>query len=115
VGTNGISAAVLDIGEDNSLYPSLSMRPKVGEVPLGFRFFEVSQKRPIYAQDVVGNKIVWVDSNGYPADAKRSGTTANRPTLTANDKGFTYWDTTVNKMIAWNGSAWVNLDGSALS
>ena len=44
------------------------------------------------------------------------GTTAQRPSsLASGDKGYQYWDTDLGKMIAWNGSAWVNLDGTALS
>lgn len=44
-----------------------------------------------------------------------SGTTANRPTLYTNQYGFQYYDTTLKKMILWNGTAWTNLDGSALT
>lgn len=44
-----------------------------------------------------------------------SGTTANRPTLYTNQYGFQYYDTTLKKMILWNGTAWTNLDGSALA
>lgn len=36
-----------------------------------------------------------------------SGTTAQRPTLTTGDRGFTYFDTTLAKMIYWNGTAWL--------
>lgn len=44
-----------------------------------------------------------------------NGVSAKRPTLTSTDAGFNYWDTTLGKMIAWNGSTWVNLDGTALT
>ena len=44
-----------------------------------------------------------------------SGTTANRPTLYTNQYGFQYYDTTLGKLILWNGTAWVNLDGTALA
>ena len=40
------------------------------------------------------------------------GDTTNRPT-TAN-AGDRYFDTTLGKMIVYNGSAWVNVDGTAL-
>ena len=56
----------------------------------------------------------WVDDAGY-TPAKSSGTTSSRPTMTADDAGFTYWDTDLGKMIAWSGTAWVNMDGTALS
>jgi hypothetical protein len=43
---------------------------------------------------------------------KRSGTTGNRPSLSATSAGYTYWDTTLGKLIIWNGSAWKYSDGS---
>ena len=43
--------------------------------------------------------------------------TASRPTLTANDIGFMYMDTTLDadgKPIWWNGSAWVDATGAVV-
>jgi len=34
--------------------------------------------------------------------------------LTSTDKGFEYYDTTLNKQIIWNGTEWTNLDGTSL-
>ena len=48
-------------------------------------------------------------------ERRKSGTTAQRPTLAAGDAGFVYYDTTLPKAIIWNGSAWVNMDGTPLS
>lgn len=48
---------------------------------------------------------------GYPT----SGTTAERPAASVVDIGFTYFDTNLGKMIVSNGTAWVNMDGTALS
>ena len=42
-----------------------------------------------------------------------TGNTANRPVTTK--VGFMYFDTQLSKYICWNGTTWVNLDGSALS
>lgn len=53
------------------------------------------------------------DLNDRKQDKVESGNTANRPNNV--DTGFIYWDTTLGKMIAWNGTAWVNLDGTALA
>lgn len=36
-----------------------------------------------------------------------TGTTAQRPTLTANDAGYLYYDTTTTTKIFWTGTAWV--------
>jgi hypothetical protein len=35
------------------------------------------------------------------------GTTAERPSLASGDDGYSYYDTNSNKMIMWNGSAWL--------
>lgn len=35
------------------------------------------------------------------------GTTAERPTLTTGDRGYHYMDSTLAKVIAWNGSSWL--------
>lgn len=41
-----------------------------------------------------------------------SGSTSSRPTDAFN--GLEYYDTTLNKKILWNGTTWVNIDGSSL-
>ena len=33
--------------------------------------------------------------------------------LTVNDAGFAYYDTTLNKLLHWNGSKWIEEDGAA--
>ena len=66
-----------------------------------FRFYEASPS--------------WIEADGAVAGVARSGDTASRPASADIYVGFQYWDTDLGKMIAWNGSAWVNLDGSALS
>lgn len=43
-----------------------------------------------------------------------TGSTSNRPTLTLADEGFEYYDSTLKKKILWNGTAWVNMDGTEL-
>ena len=42
------------------------------------------------------------------------GTTSNRPTLTTTDSGYTYYDMSLKKIIKWNGTDWINLDGTSL-
>lgn len=37
-----------------------------------------------------------------------------RPTLDSSREGFLLYDKTLQKMILWNGSAWVNVDGTEL-
>ena len=71
-----------------------------------------------YATDL--NKLVVlgteriIDSEGFYA-AKSKGTTEERPVLEAYADGVKFYDTTLKKYIVWNGTAWVNMDGTALS
>lgn len=57
----------------------------------------------------------WVNSDGYIYELPTKGTTAQRPALTADQIPFQYYDTDLKKFINWNGTAWVNMDGSALA
>lgn len=43
------------------------------------------------------------------------GSTPYRPSLTNDDEGFTFYDATLKKMILWNGTTWVNMDGTELA
>ena len=43
------------------------------------------------------------------------GASNYRPVLQANAAGVLFYDTTLKKVILWNGTAWVNVDGSVLS
>lgn len=49
------------------------------------------------------------------AGLKKQGTTAERPAMNRNYIGATYYDTTLKKMILWNGTTWTNVDGTALT
>lgn len=55
------------------------------------------------------------DINGINILALTKGTTEQRPTNTIISEGFEYYDSTLKKMILWNGTAWTNLDGTALT
>lgn len=56
---------------------------------------------------VVNNKFVMTGLN-------TKGNTNSRPVLSADDEGYEYYDTTLKKKILWNGTAWVNVDGTQL-
>lgn len=43
------------------------------------------------------------------------GGTSDRPGLTSDNAGYEYYDIDLRKKILWNGVAWVNLDGTALT
>lgn len=48
-------------------------------------------------------------------NGNRIGTTANRPILTINDKGFYYFDITLNKNIYWDGMVWIDSQGNNIN
>lgn len=66
------------------------------------------------SRKTVWNGSRWLAYKAEPEGAATSGTTGQRPTslLTTSDKGFTYFDTTLGKPVYWNGSGWVNANGT---
>lgn len=57
---------------------------------------------------VINNRFVMTGLN-------TKGNTNSRPVLSADDEGYEYYDTTLKKKILWNGTAWVNVDGTQLA
>lgn len=55
-----------------------------------------------------------ISSDKYIIETPKIGNTNNRPNLDNNSAGFDYYDTNLKKKILWNGTAWVNLDGTSL-
>lgn len=51
----------------------------------------------------------------YTDNYNNKGTSVNRPQLVSKNEGFEYYDTTLKKKILWNGTDWVNLDGTELA
>lgn len=56
----------------------------------------------------------FVDALGFNGSLRHRGTTEQRPTPTVKDEGFEYYDSTLKKKILWNGTKWVNIDGTEL-
>lgn len=71
------------------------------------RGYTVTIKRFFASQ---GSNLIFEDC--YDPDSV--GASANRPILTSKEKGRVYYDETLGKQILWNGSGWVNMDGSSL-
>lgn len=69
------------------------------------------------------NRIVWANKTTefwqqfakYHNIDNDFGTTSKRPSASAVGVGFTYYDSTLGKTIVWDGTAWVNMDGTALT
>lgn len=87
---------------------SQAVSNKVVEIvsPLTFPDFTIPV-RPDNSQPRTIKEVVYIN-------APSACTTANLPTLTSADRGFKLYDTTRNKEVLWNGTAWVNVDGTNL-
>lgn len=59
------------------------------------------------------NDAYWFGTNGNTT-ARIKGTTVMRPELNADDMGYLYFDTTLNKPIWWTGTDWVDATGVAV-
>lgn len=57
----------------------------------------------------------WINIDGHHVDFKTKGSSEERPTPNILEEGDTFFDTSLKKMILWNGTAWVNMDGTTLS
>lgn len=82
-------------------------RPSYNEEDKGKYIYDINLGKTIWW---TGSK--WVDNLGNPADAKKQGTTEERPSNV--NIGFIYKDATLDKLIIWNGTTWVNMDGTEL-
>ena len=67
---------------------------------------------PLFVREF-GNTDV-PDFSKYRLD-RYFGTTVQRPTLGSDMAGFEYYDSTLKKKILWDGSTWVNIDGTSLA
>lgn len=63
---------------------------------------------------VGGTPGTWVALGMVNSNAICRGETVQRPTLTAAENGFIFYDKTLSKIIVWNGVNWVNADGTTL-
>ena len=55
------------------------------------------------------NNNIWVDSMGFPVEFAKRGSTDQRPEMLSNLYiGYTYFDTTLNKPVYWNGTSWID-------
>lgn len=76
----------------------------------GFEYYDTDLDMPIYWDTRTQR---WLGADGFTAGFHKGADDA-RPTLTMYDQGYTYWDVFLNKLIVWNGSAWVDSNGTEL-
>lgn len=81
---------------------------------LGTYTYDLNLHRPKFAGVNTDNTITYYDAYGYTYSRVR-GSTDQRPSLTYTDAGFQFYDNVLKKTILWNGTAWTNLDGTALA
>ena len=91
-----------------SMIPNGSEFPAIDSTYQGKNFVKDKNK---YIANSQGKWIL--ESKGV--EYNKYGDTSSRPQLDSSMEGFTYYDSTLKKMILWNGSAWVNLDGTELA
>ena len=96
------------LGDVGLHYGDTSQRPDITNAT-NLYYYDNSIKKLLY-----GHKGIWRDALGNNPDLATKGTTNNRPTLSNEDEGYEYYDTTLKKKILWNGINWVNVDGTAL-
>lgn len=81
-------------GDNKKCYfPTLNMVANLGGV-----FIEYIKGKPVISGDMYVSKM---------------GTTQERPANIIN-KGFQYFDTTINKPIYWDGSKWIDATGATV-
>ena len=91
---------------------TLSRPTKLADAASGFMFYDTDKCKAMFWNKTASSEG-WFDAFGNFADAKNKGTSEERPTKV--QIGFIYKDTTINKLIVWDGSSWVNMDGTAIS
>lgn len=115
-----VSAPVIDIVADkfshNNVFLNSNIKDKIYSTNSQKTYALCKIKTQYNNNFVVNNGVECNISDGkYVIETPQIGNTNNRPNLDANSIGFDYYDTTIRKKILWNGSAWVNLDGTELS
>jgi hypothetical protein len=84
--------------------------------PTEYPYIEIGTSNNSYVDcGICDSKITFVEEDGAKAGVTRIGNSTSKPSSTDIYNGFQYYDTTLKKYICWNGSTWVNLDGTALT
>ena len=80
---------------------------------IGFPYYDTTINKMLFAKEISEDsyQVKWVDALGN--NPVNKGDSNNRPSKP--NEGEEYYDSTLKKKILWNGDAWVNMDGSALS
>ena len=96
-----------------ALQGTLKDRPIAASYGHMYMVSDEGERRPIWKNSTGADN--WISADGFNALLARKGATEKRPSPNLAGEGYTYYDTTLKKMIVCNGDAWVNMDGSALT
>lgn len=108
---NDLNCGIKDIILLANTLPAIT---SVKGLRLGTYTYDLNLHRPKFAGVNTDNTITYYDAYGYTY-GKVKGSTDQRPSLTNTDAGFQFYDNVLKKTILWNGTAWTNLDGTALT
>lgn len=108
---NDLNCGIKDIILLANTLPAIT---SVKGLRLGTYTYDLNLHRPKFAGVNTDNTITYYDAYGYTY-SRVKGSTDQRPSLTNTDAGFQFYDNVLKKTILWNGTAWVNLDGTALT
>ena len=92
----------------------LNKGTELSHIYLEFSWRKEGGTNPNFAIDNLDMEIYDIEMGLFARDGlnlteykNTSGTTATRPILTVDDKGYEYFDTTLQKPFLWNGGNWV--------
>lgn len=114
-----VSSPVIDIIADNfsnnNVFLNSGFKEKIYKTDSQKTYALCKIKTQCNNNFIINNGVECnISSDKYIIETPRIGNTNNRPDLDDNNAGFDYYDINLKKKILWNGTAWVNLDGTSL-
>lgn len=114
-----VSSPVIDIIADNfsnnNVFLNSDFKEKIYKTDSQKTYALCKIKTQYNNNFIINNGVECNISSGkYIIETPKIGNTNDRPDLDDNNAGFDYYDINLKKKILWNGTAWVNLDGTSL-
>lgn len=114
-----VSSPVIDIIADNfsnnNVFLNSDFKEKIYKTDSQKTYALCKIKTQYNNNFIINNGVECnISSDKYIIETPKIGNTNNRPDLDDNNAGFDYYDINLKKKILWNGTDWVNLDGTSL-
>lgn len=115
-----VSSPVIDIIADNfsnnNVFLNSDFKEKIYKTDSQKTYALCKIKTQYNNNFIINNGVECnISSDKYIIETPKIGNTDNRPNLDNNNSvGFDYYDINLKKKILWNGTAWVNIDGTEL-